>query len=239
MLRFLYSLYFHFVKSLVVIFFSTLILVFIPLSRIFGKKATKKIGSFIGKSWGQTLIFLSGIQFSVSYSPQIDFNKNYVFAGNHQSSFDIYIYYAFILGHFNWIAKKSLFYMPFLGLAMAFQGHIFVERENSHKAMLSFKKAIKKVKNGASIAIFPEGSRSANGKLQEFKRGAFVLARMSGMDLVPITIKNAHKVAPKGKFMLRPKEKIQITFHAPLNGKSKTLSQELRQTLQEQLEKKQ
>lgn len=235
MIRFLYSLYFHLTKNLVTTFYSTMICLSLLFIWFLPKRIRESVGYRIGRSWGKVMLFVSGIKVKVSHAPGLEPGKHYVFAGNHQSSFDIYLYYALIPIKFNWIAKKALFQIPFLGWAMALQGHIPVERENSRSSAVSFRKTVEKVKAGTSIAIYPEGTRSHDGKLKDFKRGAFVLARMSGMDLVPITIKNACQVAPKGRFMLNPKEQIEVTFNPPLNGKSKTLEAELRQILEKQL----
>jgi len=185
----------------------------------------------IGKIWAKTILFVGFIRHSVSFKENIDRSKKYIFAGNHQSSIDIYLYYAYIPVTFRWIAKKSLLKIPFLGWAMYVMGHIFVDREDSKNAFSSLKKAINEVKSGFSIAIFPEGTRSKDGKLLPFKKGAFFMARASGIPIVPVVIKNAFKFAPKGKFLFDPREKVYLNFLNILNSSSKDLESTFKESL--------
>jgi len=234
-LIFFYSIYFHFIKILSTVFFSSAILFVTFITFFLSKEKKEYLGYTIGRSWGKTILKITGIKIktNINFSPEE--GKNYIFAGNHQSSFDIYLLYSMIPIQFYWLAKKSLFKIPFLGWAMKFQGHIGVERENSSKAAESLKKAINRIKSGISIAIFPEGGRSQDGTLQPFKKGAFALARLSQTDIVPVLIKNACLIAPKGKFLIHRKHTVLLNFYPAISGKDKEAEKKLRFIFEEGL----
>jgi 1-acyl-sn-glycerol-3-phosphate acyltransferase len=237
LIKILYSLYFHLFKFISTLFFSSIMISNAAIF-FFSRKLRHRVNDFCAKIWGKTIVWASGIDFQVEFEAEPDPSKHYIYAGNHQSSFDIYVYYAFIPHHFYWISKKSLFYIPLLGWAMALTGHIPVARDKSDKAVEAFKKAVERAKAGTSIAIFPEGHRSPDGTLQPFKKGAFLLARLSRMDIVPIVIRNAHKVAPKGKFLLDPRHSIHVKFLEPVESRDKKVADVLRSRIKEELEQK-
>lgn len=234
--RFFYSIYFHIMKILAIIFFGTISVIGSILILPFGKKIKLAFRHKVGKYWGKTILFLSGISFEFDQQVQLNPDENYIFAGNHQSSLDIYIYYAYIPTTIHWIAKKLLFYIPFLGWAMYFLGHIAVERENSTKAMIALKRAVNKIKTGISIAIFPEGTRSKDGKLLPLKKGAFAMAKLSRLQIIPIIINNAFKAAPKGKLLLNPFEKVKIILTSPLDSRDKNVINTFKERINSELE---
>jgi 1-acyl-sn-glycerol-3-phosphate acyltransferase len=88
--------------------------------------------------------------------------------------------------------------IPFLGIAMRRARYIGIDREDPRKAVQSINKAVEKIKSGASVLIFPEGTRSIDGKLQPYKKGGFNLALKSGSDIVPVTICDSYRIVPKG-----------------------------------------
>lgn len=94
--------------------------------------------------------------------------------------------------------------MPGLGIYMRFIGHIFVDRKNKDLAMQSMKAAAEKIKAGKNVISFPEGTRSKDGKLQQFKRGAFIIAKEGPVDIVPIGISGTRKILPSGAYGIRP-----------------------------------
>lgn len=238
--RFLYSIYFHLAKTLVIIFFGgSIILVCSLLTLFFVPRPIRETVSYhMGVAWGSTILFLSGIRVQFYNEAALEPGKHYVFAGNHQSSFDIYLFFKYLPQSFRWIAKKELLYIPFLGWAMYFMGQVFVPRSDSQKAAFALKKALEKIKAGISIAIFPEGTRSPDGNLLPFKPGAFALARLSRLDIVPVVIKNAHRVAPKGKFVLDPRVKVELKILKTLSHKDKEAAEKVRDYYLEELKQK-
>jgi 1-acyl-sn-glycerol-3-phosphate acyltransferase len=132
--------------------------------------------------------------------------------------FDIFIMYGYIHKRFKWIMKDTLRKMPLLGKACHDTGHIFVNRETPQKDLL--RNSIKTLKSGASLGIFPEGTRCRNGKMGKFKKGAFVIANMAQKPVLPITIDGAYNILPKGCKCIHLSP-VTLTFHAPIECKGR------------------
>ena len=145
-------------------------------------------------------------------------DRNYVFVANHQGMFDIFVMYGYVCRRFKWIMKESLRKIPLLGKACYDTGHIFVNRETPQKDLL--RKSIAILKSGASMGLFPEGTRCRKGKMGKFKKGAFVIASMAQVPVLPITIDGAYNILPKGCKCLHWSP-VTLTFHAPIecNGR--------------------
>ncbi len=135
----------------------------------------------------------------VSGGENLDPKAIYVFAGNHTSQFDIYSFQAAFPHDFRWIAKKELFRIPVFGLAMQRAGFIPIDRTRGREALKSLNLAALRIAAGSSVLVFPEGTRSQDGKLNVFKSGAFLLAIKSGVPVVPIAFNGAYSVLPSGK----------------------------------------
>lgn len=127
-----------------------------------------------------------------------------VFLFNHQSSADLFIVAKLLRRDITAVAKKELQRVPILGQLMEAAGVIFLDRSNREKAIEALKPAVEALKNGMSIAVAPEGTRSKDYTLGRFKKGAFHLAMQAGVPVVPIVIKNAHDVMPKGTNLFQP-----------------------------------
>jgi len=151
------------------------------------------------RMWAKLLTRIANIHVKVTGIENIDSNATYVFAGNHTSQLDIYSFQAQFPHDFRWIAKKELFNVPIFGLAMRKVGFISIDRSHGRKALKSLYQAAKRISDGSSVLIFPEGTRSQDGKLHPFKAGAFLLAIKSGVQVVPIGFNNASTLLPKGK----------------------------------------
>ena len=128
-----------------------------------------------------------------------------VYMANHSSHFDVFA----ILGHLNvqfrWTVKKELFTIPLLGLAMRRAGYIMIDRSNHERALASLRVAAEKIRGGSSIVIFPEGTRSCDGRLRfPFKKGGFHLAVQAGVPIVPVTVVGAREVLPKHGKRVKP-----------------------------------
>ena len=115
--------------------------------------------------------------------------------------------------------KKEIKKIPLVGKACEYAGHIFIDRSNSRSAVRSIETAGKRLINGASIVIFPEGTRTNDGEIGKFRRGAFLLASDLNLPLVPITIKGAYEALPRNSAIIRP-GKITMIIHQPIDTKS-------------------
>ena len=146
---------------------------------------------------------LAGLDINVKNKHNLEDHRPAVFCFNHQSSADFFVILKLLRKDVTGIAKKELELTPF-GPIFKAMGAIFIDRSNKKKALDSMKNAAEVLKNGTSVAIAPEGTRSGSKKLGTFKKGAFHLAMKAGVPIVPIVIKNAYMAMPKGSNMFSP-----------------------------------
>ena len=166
------------------IFFGIIIIVVFPFDITRGKILCK-----IVKSWARFIFLSSGIKTKIIGLENLDYSKNYIFAANHSSSLDIPLMLGFIPFWLVPISKIELKWIPFLGWAMQMAGHVFVDRRNHEKAMSSIKRIKKSLINRPrSILLFPEGSRTNDGKLKRFKSGGLSLGIETKIAIVPVAI---------------------------------------------------
>ena len=145
----------------------------------------------------------AGLQISVKGKRNLRDHRPAVFCFNHQSAADFFIIMKLLRNDFTGIAKKELQKTP-IGPIFSALGAIFIDRSNKANAIAAMEPAVEALKNGISVAIAPEGTRSGTPELGPFKKGAFHLAMQAGVPIVPIVIKNAYKAISKGSFMLHP-----------------------------------
>lgn len=176
-----------------------------------------KWGNYPAKAWSRILVTLSLVRVKVHGSHNIDPNGSYIFVANHQSIYDIPLVYGWLDNNFKWIMKKELRRLPFIGKTCALMGHIFIDRSNPMRAKQSLEIAKQNLKRGnSSVFLFPEGTRTRNGQLLHFKRGAFTIARDLHLPIVPITIIGAYDAIPKGLNYITPGT-IEMVIHAPID----------------------
>jgi 1-acyl-sn-glycerol-3-phosphate acyltransferase len=188
---------------------------------LFSLQSNKKAILWIEQRWGRLILFAGGVKTEIQGMEQIDPSRSYIIMANHRSYFDIFLLcLSPVL--IRWMAKKELFKIPVFGSILRWIGAIEVDRENKSKAYSSIKQAVQKIKNGATVLIFPEGTRSATGELLPFNKGGFSLAIISGAPILPITIKGSHKIMTKGSFRVLPGP-VTLSVHAPVETKGLTL----------------
>jgi 1-acyl-sn-glycerol-3-phosphate acyltransferase len=147
--------------------------------------------------WGMMLVKSVGIKLEIHGRENLEPNRPVIYAANHQSAFDIFVLLA-VLPPVKFLAKIELFAIPLFGTALARAGSLPVDRSNRQAAVRSIDQAAQAVREGSSIIIFPEGTRSPTKEMLEFKKGGFVLAIKSGQPIVPISISGAGAVLPRG-----------------------------------------
>jgi 1-acyl-sn-glycerol-3-phosphate acyltransferase len=144
-----------------------------------------------------------------------------VFCANHQSHMDIPVMLSVFPFQFRFAAKKQLFRYPFLGWHLRRSGHVSIDRENPRAAVKSLREAAETIKRGTSILIFPEGGTSLDGSLRPFKGGGFMLATMSGADVVPVTIRGSRAIlVPKTYHLRRGSVEVVVGEPIPSAGAS-------------------
>ncbi len=195
----------------------------------------------VGRFWGNLNLWAAGVKVRVKGFENLDRHHAYVFLSNHQSLFDIFTLLGKLRVQFRWLAKEELFRLFILGPAMRAAGYVPIDRTDRKKAVESLHQAAERVKNGTSIVIFPEGTRSQDGVLREFKKGGFLLAIKSQQSLVPITISGSHHVLRKrGDWMIHPGV-IDVTIDRPISTAGLTvkdndvLMQTVRETIRRHL----
>ncbi len=160
--------------------------------------------NLLGKIWAKILLWIAGIKVEVIGLENLDEGENYVYVSNHMSGFDIPVVMASLPGQIRIVFKKELTKIPIFGWQLKIGPYILIDRENPAKAMESLEIAKRKIEKGVSVLLFAEGTRSLDGNIQPFKRGAFTLATRSGKKIVPITIKGTFEILPKRKFKIKP-----------------------------------
>jgi putative phosphoserine phosphatase/1-acylglycerol-3-phosphate O-acyltransferase len=167
-------------------------------------------------SFGDFVVAAAGIELVVKGEHHLWSKRPAVFLFNHQSSADIFIVSKLIRRDATGIAKQELKTMPIIGQIMMAAGVIFIDRGNREKAIEAMKPAVDALKNGTSVIIFPEGTRSRDYKLGDFKKGAFHLAMEAGVPVVPVVIRNAHDAMPRGTNVFRSVA-IEVIVYPPMS----------------------
>lgn len=154
--------------------------------------------------WAPGVLKLTGLHLEMDPLPNVDWKRPHIFMMNHQSQLDIPCAFYAIPATLRFVAKHSIQYIPFLGWYVWMTGMIFVDRSNRERAIKSLSRAGAKIRAGANIIAFPEGTRSRDGLLLPFKKGPFMVALEAQVPIVPVAIEGSGKVLPKGRFAARP-----------------------------------
>jgi putative phosphoserine phosphatase/1-acylglycerol-3-phosphate O-acyltransferase len=155
-------------------------------------------------TWGEFGSALAGIHIKIRGESHLWEQRPAVFLFNHQSAIDVLIIAKLLRRDFTAIAKQEIAANPLVGPVFRVADTVFVDRRNSERAIEALQPVVKTLHDGLSIAIAPEGTRSAGDKLGVFKKGPFHIAMQAGVPVVPIVIHNATDVLPKGGFFVRP-----------------------------------
>lgn len=168
---------------------------------LFGKYLKVKGGDYYpAVLWAKFMIRVFLLPIKVEGRENLDPNQNYVFVANHQGFWDVFVMFGYLGRNFKWMMKDSLRKLPFVGRGCYDTGHVFVNRTSPQKEILV--KALKILRSGTAMGIFAEGTRTNDGHLGEFKKGAFVIADMAQVPVVPLAIEGSYKFLPKKGFLV-------------------------------------
>jgi len=191
--RKLYSYFTLFLIGFITLLFA-LIAIFAII--IFGKK----IFFPVSKIWAKLVLNASGIKVIKNIQQKIDVNKSYIYIPNHTSLFDIPVIISTTGGNTRIMYKEELEKIPLFGWCLKLSPYISVKRDDKENSLEGFKQALNAINSSDSVIIFPEGTRSVDGSLGEFKKGAFLLAMKSGKEIIPVAIKGTNELLSKGSF---------------------------------------
>lgn len=174
-----------------------------------------RLQHWCARTWCRMIAVTGGARIRVRGLENLPRDQACVVIANHQSYLDIPAIWGYIPLQFRILAKRILFYIPFMGWFLWRAGHIPVDRENARAALANVKRAVDKLKEGFSIVVFPEGTRSEDGTLQEFKSGGFKIALKAGAPIVPVTIIGTSRVLKKDSLVFHPGE-VEVIIDPPL-----------------------
>jgi 1-acyl-sn-glycerol-3-phosphate acyltransferase len=165
--------------------------------------------------WCRLIAWTIGARIRVRGAENVSPDQSYVYMANHSSLIDIPALFAYLPYQFRIMAKKELFYVPFMGWHLWSSGNFPVDRSDGRKTARSLRRVIEGVRGGKSLAVFPEGTRTPDGRLLEFKPGAFKIALRAGVPIVPVTIRGTFKLLPKTTLAPRP-GRVEVIIGKPI-----------------------
>lgn len=185
------------------------------------------IGSYLGagprfydsipRRWARWILWATGARVSVIGAHNVAADRAQVIVANHVSWYDVLALAAFTPKRYRFVAKKELARVPLFGHAWLAAGHIAVDRTDTQRAIASLDQAARTIRqDNSSIIIFPEGTRSATGSLQGFKKGAFVLALNNGIDIVPTAVIGTRNIMSRDSWRVRS-GRIIVRFGTPVS----------------------
>jgi 1-acyl-sn-glycerol-3-phosphate acyltransferase len=188
-----------------------------------------------GMLWSRITCYVALCPVKVRGRENLQKKQSYVFVANHQSAFDIFLMYGFLGMPIKWMMKIGLAKIPLVGAACRAAGFIFVDSSSPRAAQRSVAEAKCRLKDGASLAVFPEGSRTHDGKMGPFRKGAFQVALDQHLPIVPITINGPYKVLPIDT-LITHSHRMEMVIHPPVFVDEKMLaSKESRQKLADEV----
>jgi 1-acyl-sn-glycerol-3-phosphate acyltransferase len=174
-----------------------------------------------GTSWARLNSYLTPMLVRVRGREHIDPSQSYVLVANHQSHYDVFVLYGWLGIDFKWVMKQELRKVPALGFACEKIGHIYIDRSNHQAALASIEAAKDRIVNGTSVLFFAEGTRSRDGNLGRFKKGAFRMALDLELPILPLTLSGTRKVLPPATRKLFPGV-ASLTIHEPVTTEGLT-----------------
>lgn len=170
---------------------------------------------YLTRFWVWIVSKAMGLTFSVQGTEKVVPGTSYIVTPNHQSNVDILGLLKMLPFRYRWVLKKELLKIPLFGWSLARSGAISLDRSNPRQAVEQLRAATGKLSNGWSVLIYPEGTRTRDGNLGPFKKGAFMMAVQTGIPILPVTSNGAFKIMPKKSLHFRPGH-IAVTIGDPI-----------------------
>jgi len=186
----------------------------------------------LGRWWSGWIMWFAGVRMTVINRAELQPDQAYVFMANHASTIDIWASFRAVPLRVRMIAKKQLARIPLFGWVMWAGRFIFIDRQNARAAHRSIQDAGNRIRGGCSVLIFPEGTRTRDGQLGDFKKGGFHLAMEAGVPIVPIALHGTRALMPRGSLRVKSGN-IKAIIGVPIPTKGLTVQD--RQALIEQV----
>lgn len=209
----------------------------ILIATIFNARSGMRLA---GSPWARFSCLAALVSVTLKNKKNIIPGQSYIVVSNHQSLFDILVLAGWLGIDLRWVAKASLKKVPMFGIASVKMDHIFIDRSNPQAALETLDNAKKNIVNGTSAMFFPEGTRSRDGNLKAFKKGAFKMALDLEIPVLPVTVTGTREILPPGTMDLSPGS-AKIIVHPQINTDSYShdsimdLIQETRLAIQSEL----
>jgi len=171
---------------------------------------------FVRHLWSPVLLWAGGAKLVVQGRENVDPKRPTIYVSNHQSTIDIPCLFIAVPVNLRYVAKMQLKYVPFLGWYMTLAGYPFVDRANHRAAVASLDEAGARIRKGVSIMVYPEGTRSDDGRIKPFKKGSFVLALKARVAICPVAIEGSGRLMPKNSWKITPGE-IRVAIGKPID----------------------
>jgi 1-acyl-sn-glycerol-3-phosphate acyltransferase len=170
----------------------------------------------IAMNWARLLAFLTPMRVKVEGAEHVDKRRSFVVVSNHVSMFDILALYGWLDLDLKWVIKQELRKMPGVGIGCEKLGHIFVERQRPELARRAVNEALDRLGDGIGILFFAEGTRSMDGRLLPFKKGAFRIAIEQQLPLLPVTLVGTREIMPSKSLCPYP-GRVRVVAHEPID----------------------
>ena len=198
--------------------FASLVLVFALVDK------SGRIWWPFGRLWGRTIYWGSFSTIRAIGFENLDWDQPAILMANHESYLDVPALIASCPVPLRFVARKEVFKTPIMGQAMWVTGQIPIDRTDRKQAIDSLSEAARRIANGRTVLVFPEGTRSANGELGSFKKGGFMLALQSGAPIIPVGLSGTRDLVPRGSWMFRS-ARVGVVVGKPIETRELTMEQ--------------
>ncbi len=194
------------------------VILFIPIMLAAVLSRTGNLAFTLSKIWARAMLLAAGVSVEIAGRERIRKGESYIIMSNHQSLYDILALVTSLRVQFRWVIKKELLRVPLFGYALYASRNIFIDRSNSEKARASLRRGVGRLPKGVSVLIFPEGTRSVDGRLGDFKKGGFILAVDREFPILPVTVNGSRKILAARSVVFSP-GKITVTVGEPVSSR--------------------
>jgi 1-acyl-sn-glycerol-3-phosphate acyltransferase len=184
-------------------------------------QSSGRFAHWCARTWARLILVTTGVDVDVSGLERLDPDRAYVFVANHQSIYDIPIIFWSLPYQVRIMAKASLGSFPFIGWHLRRTGHMLIDRRNPTRALNIFTRASTLMQQGLCLIVFPEGTRSRDGRVAPFKGGSFFLALRTGLPVVPLSVVGSRHVMLKGRLATCPGH-VKLIVHEPIDTRGLT-----------------